>query len=79
MDPLFLQEERGRPMDPLFLQALSLQARRTLVDEEEALGKVCVRVCVSCLLLQCYEISLFDILQTRDDELAQTWDPSLQR
>ena len=30
------------PMDPLLLQALSLEANKTLVEEEEALGKVCV-------------------------------------
>ncbi len=36
-------ETKAGPMDALLLQALTLQASRSLVDEEEALGKVSVR------------------------------------
>ncbi len=36
----------GGAMDALLLQALALHARRSLVNEEEALGKVSEHACI---------------------------------
>ena len=47
-------ETKFGPMDALLLQALTLQASRSLVDEEEALGKVSVRGMGVHLSYGCY-------------------------